>query len=171
PDARSGVFAGYRDPGAYAAAYDEVFDADGRVRPAARGLLDVFAPAAPEDLELRDESLQRAFRDQGVTFDLEGRERTWPLDLVPRIISAREWKTLERGIVQRVRALEMFLDDIYGQQQILRDGVIPRRLITTCGHFHREAAGIVPPNRVRIHVAGIDLVRDAKGTFRVLEDN
>ena len=90
---------------------------------------------------------------------------------MPRVISAAEWSRLERGITQRVKALEMYLDDIYGDQEILRDGVIPRRLITSCEHFHREAAGINPPNGVRIHVAGIDLVRDAQGTFRVLEDN
>ena len=90
---------------------------------------------------------------------------------MPRVISAAEWSRLEKGIIQRVKALELYLDDIYGEQEILRDGVIPRRLVTSCEHFHREAAGIVPPNGVRIHVAGIDLVRDAQGTFRVLEDN
>ena len=90
---------------------------------------------------------------------------------MPRVISAAEWTRLERGITQRVRALEHYLDDIYGEQEILRDGVIPRRLVTSCEHFHREAVGIAPPNGVRIHVAGIDLVRDAKGEFRVLEDN
>jgi uncharacterized circularly permuted ATP-grasp superfamily protein len=90
---------------------------------------------------------------------------------VPRVISAAEWSRLEKGIKQRVKALEMYLDDIYGDQEILRDGVIPRRLVTSCEHFHREAAGIVPPNGVRIHVAGIDLIRDGQGTFRVLEDN
>ena len=93
------------------------------------------------------------------------------MDLVPRVISAAEWARLEAVITQRVIALERFLDDIYGDQEILRDGVIPRRLVTSCEHFHREAAGISPPNSVRIHVAGIDLVRDAQGTFRVLEDN
>jgi uncharacterized circularly permuted ATP-grasp superfamily protein len=102
---------------------------------------------------------------------LSGQERPFPLDLVPRVISAAEWSRLEKGIRQRVKALEMYLDDIYGEQEILRDGVIPRRLVTSCEQFHREAAGIVPPNGVRIHVAGIDLVRDAQGNFRVLEDN
>src|SRR5205814_1561499 len=92
-------------------------------------------------------------------------------DLVPRVSTASEWAKLERGIVQRVRALEAFLADVYGDGQIVRDGVLPRRLITSCEHFHREAAGIVPPNGVRIHVAGIDIVRDAQGNFRVLEDN
>ncbi len=122
-------------------------------------------------MEARAEALGRAFIDQGITFSLSGQERPFPLDLVPRVISAAEWTRLERGITQRVRALEHYLDDIYGEQEILRDGVIPRRLVTSCEHFHREAVGIAPPNGVRIHVAGIDLVRDAKGEFRVLEDN
>jgi uncharacterized circularly permuted ATP-grasp superfamily protein len=90
---------------------------------------------------------------------------------VPRVISAAEWSKLQRGIVQRVQALEMFLADIYGDAEIVRDGVLPRGLITSCEHFHRTAAGLVPPNGVRIHVAGIDLVRDEQGVFRVLEDN
>ncbi|EUA87520.1 A circularly permuted ATPgrasp family protein [Mycobacterium ulcerans str. Harvey] len=115
--------------------------------------------------------MDRAFLDQGITFSLSGQERPFPLDLVPRVISAAEWSRLERGIIQRVKALEMYLDDIYGDQEILRDGVIPRRLITSCEHFHREAMGIITPNGVRIHVAGIDLIRNECGDFRVLEDN
>jgi len=87
------------------------------------------------------------------------------------VISAAEWTRLERGITQRVKALECYLDDVYGDQEILNDGVIPRRVVTSCEHFYRQAAGIVPPNGVRIHVAGIDLIRDEKGSFRVLEDN
>ncbi len=106
-----------------------------------------------------------------MTFSLSGQERPFPLDLVPRVIAAAEWAKLERGVTQRVRALEMFLHDVYGEQHILRDRVVPKRLVTSCEHFHRQAAGIVPPNGVRIHVAGIDLVRDETGTFRVLEDN
>jgi uncharacterized circularly permuted ATP-grasp superfamily protein len=109
--------------------------------------------------------------DQGITFSLSGQERPFPLDLVPRIITAAEWTKLERGVAQRVRALEAFLADVYGDAQIFADGVLPRRLITSCQHFHREAAGVNPPNGVRIHVAGVDLVRDEQGSFRVLEDN
>src|SRR6476661_958957 len=107
----------------------------------------------------------------GFTFSLSGQERPIPLDIVPRVIAAAEWSKLQRGIVQRVRALEAFLADIYGDAEIVRDGVLPRRLITSCEHFHRAAAGLNPPNGVRIHVAGIDVVRDEEGTFRVLEDN
>ena len=166
-----GIFGGYNKLGTYAQAFDEMFDAHGSVRGPYKSIHSELAPSDVADLEARADALGRAFIDQGITFSLSGQERPFPLDLVPRVISAAEWTRLERGIRQRVQALEMYLDDIYGEQEILRDGVIPRRLITSCEHFHREAVGIVPPNGVRIHVAGIDLVRDAQGNFRVLEDN
>ncbi|MBM7460308.1 putative circularly permuted ATP-grasp superfamily protein [Rhodococcus coprophilus] len=164
------VFDGYgRNPDRLA--YDEMFDAEGKVRPPYRRLHQILESKGPEDLAARTDALGRAFTDQGVTFSLSGQERPFPLDMVPRLIAAAEWNRLEKGIRQRVRALELFLADVYGEQSILRDRVIPKRLVTSCEHFHRQAAGIVPPNGVRIHVAGIDLIRDEKGTFRVLEDN
>ncbi len=165
------IFGGYGTSDSYSLAFDEMFDAQGNVRVPYKGIYAELAPSDASELEARAEALGRAFIDQGITFSLSGQERPFPLDLVPRVISAAEWSRLERGIIQRVKALEMYLDDIYGDQEILNDGVIPRRLITSCEHFHREAVGIVPPNGVRIHVAGIDLIRDEKGTFRVLEDN
>ena len=166
------IFGGYSDLGPYSAAFDEMFDRQGRVRAPYKGIYAELAPTGNEELGARAEALGRAFVDQGITFALSGQEeRPFPLDLVPRVISAAEWSKLEAGITQRVVALERFLDDIYGDQEILRDGVLPRRLVTSCEHFHREAAGISPPNGVRIHVAGIDIVRDAQGVFRVLEDN
>jgi uncharacterized circularly permuted ATP-grasp superfamily protein len=165
------IFDGYNRPGPYAAAFDEMFDAQGNVRGPYKGIYAELAPSDASELEARSEALGRAFIDQGITFSLSGQERPFPLDLVPRVISAAEWSRLERGITQRVKALERYLDDVYGEQEILRDGVIPRRLVTSCEHFHRQAAGIIPPNGVRIHVAGIDLVRDDRGNFRVLEDN
>ncbi|MGY1961764.1 circularly permuted type 2 ATP-grasp protein [Nocardia gipuzkoensis] len=167
---RAGVFEDYR-PGRYDRAYDEMFDATGRVRTPYRGIFSALAPIDVAELAGRAEALGRAFIDQGITFSLSGQERPFPLDLVPRVIAAPEWSKLERGIAQRVTALELFLADVYGEQTILRDQVIPKRLVTSCQHFHREAAGIVPPNGVRIHVAGIDLIRDERGEFRVLEDN
>jgi len=166
-----GIFDGYNSLGSYSQAFDEMFDGQGNVRGPYKGIFTELAPSDASELEARADALGRAFVDQGITFSLSGQERPFPLDLVPRVISAAEWTRLERGITQRVKALEHYLDDIYGEQEILRDGVIPRRLVTSCEHFHREAVGIVPPNGVRIHVAGIDLVRDAQGNFRVLEDN
>jgi uncharacterized circularly permuted ATP-grasp superfamily protein len=176
PDARSErIFGGYTTSdshaGVYSKAFDEMFDAQGTVRGPYKGIYAELAPSDASELKARAEALGRAFIDQGITFSLSGQERPFPLDLVPRVISAAEWSRLERGITQRVKALEMYLDDIYGDQEILNDDIIPRRLITSCEHFHREAFGIVPPNGVRIHVAGIDLIRDERGNFRVLEDN
>lgn len=152
-------------------AYDEMFTTDGVVRPPYRALYESVLALTPADLSSRAEAIERAMMDQGITFSLSGQERPFPLDLVPRVITAAEWSKLERGVAQRVRALEAFLADVYGDAQVFRDGVLPRRLITSCEHFYREAAGINPPNGVRIHVAGVDLVRDEQGTFRVLEDN
>ncbi|ORM29119.1 circularly permuted type 2 ATP-grasp protein [Williamsia sp. 1135] len=169
PAAASGIFNGYAT-GPYGAAYDEMFDhAD--VRGPYKGIHKALGSYDGADLETRVDALGRAFIDQGITFSHSGQERPFPLDVVPRVISAGEWAKLERGITQRVKALEMFLDDVYGEQEILRDGVVPKRLITSCEHFHRQAMGIKPPNGVRIHVAGIDLIRDEHGDFRVLEDN
>jgi uncharacterized circularly permuted ATP-grasp superfamily protein len=165
------IFDGYNTAGIYADAFDEMFDGQGNIRGPYKGIYAELAPSDASDLEARAEALGRAFSDQGITFSLSGQERPFPLDLVPRVISAAEWTRLERGITQRVKALECYLDDVYGDQEILNDGVIPRRLVTSCEHFYRQAAGIVPPNGVRIHVAGIDLIRDEKGSFRVLEDN
>ncbi|MEV6062497.1 circularly permuted type 2 ATP-grasp protein [Nocardia asteroides] len=166
----AGLFDGY-GPGRFADAFDEMFDSQGRVRAPYKGIHAAMASNDVDDLAKRSEALDRAFIDQGITFSLSGQERPFPLDLVPRVIAAAEWTKLERGIKQRVTALELFLADVYGEQNILRDQVIPKRLVTSCEHFHREAAGLVPPNGVRIHVSGIDLVRDERGDFRVLEDN
>lgn len=165
------IFGGYNTSDIYSMAFDEMFDVQVNVRGPYKGIYAELAPSDASELKARAEALARAFIDQGITFSLSGQERPFPLDLVPRVISASEWSRLERGITQRVKALEMYLDDIYGDQEILRDGVIPRRLITSCEHFHRQAVGIIPPNGVRIHVAGIDLIRDDSGNFRVLEDN
>lgn len=165
-------FHGYLSPARpHRGAYDEMFDSDGTVRGPYRALYESLAVLDASDLSARSDALDRALVDQGITFSLSGQERPFPLDLVPRVVAAQEWTRLERGVAQRVRALEAFLADVHGDAEILADGVLPRRLITSCAHFQREAFGVNPPNGVRIHVAGIDLVRDEQGTFRVLEDN
>ncbi|MDQ3107396.1 MAG: circularly permuted type 2 ATP-grasp protein [Actinomycetota bacterium] len=148
-----------------------MFEVPGVPRLPYRALHEALQPLSSVDLDGRAAARDRAFRDQGITFSLSGEERPFPLDLVPRIISAAEWATIESGVVQRVKALEAFLADIYGAGRILDDGVVPRRLVTSSSHYHREAHGICPPNNVRVHVAGVDLVRDEQGRFCVLEDN
>ena len=156
---------------AVAAPYDEMHDADGQPR-AGLGTVDTVLGTLGRDglserAKLRDAYLDR----QGITFSVSGRERPLPLDLVPRVVGAAEWDRVDAGIRQRIKALELVLADVYGEGAILEDGVVPRRLITTSHHYHRAAYGLVPPNGVRIHVAGIDLIRDEQGAFRVLEDN
>lgn len=157
-----------------AQAWDEMFASDATtagVRESYRLIHRALAQMEQTELRGRTEALASSYLAQGVTFDFAGEERPFPLDAIPRVIEAAEWRVLEHGISQRVTALERFLADVYGPQRIISDGVVPASLVTTSTHFHREAAGIAGPNGVRIHVSGIDLVRDEAGTMRVLEDN
>ncbi|GAA1217409.1 circularly permuted type 2 ATP-grasp protein [Rhodoglobus aureus] len=153
------------------AAWDEMFSADSEIRRPYREIHDALAQMTQEELRGRTEALADSYLAQGVTFDFAGEERPFPLDPVPRVIDLSEWKQVEEGVSQRVRALEAFLADIYGPQNAIKDGVIPARMITSSSHFHRQAAGIDPANGVRIQVSGIDLIRDEVGAWRVLEDN
>jgi uncharacterized circularly permuted ATP-grasp superfamily protein len=159
-----------------AAPWDEMFPEPGSLDPvearaAYKDIYSALARMTQEELRGRTDALASSYLAQGVTFDFAGEERPFPLDAVPRVIAQSEWADVESGITQRVRALEAFLSDIYGGQAAVRDGVIPAGLISSSNHFHREAAGIVSPNNVRIQVSGIDLIRDEKGAWRVLEDN
>jgi uncharacterized circularly permuted ATP-grasp superfamily protein len=151
--------------------WDEMFETPGVPREAARGLHDALQALPPDEFESRSAARDRSFRDRGITFQLSGEERPFPLDLIPRVIPDQEWTVLAAGVAQRVQALEALLADLYGRGQILEDRVVPRRLVTSSEHFHRGAFGIEPPNGVRIHVAGIDVVRGSDGKFCVLEDN
>ena len=148
-----------------------MYDGDGLPRPAYDAVHRELERLSGEELRTRCDVLARTYLDQGVTFDVGGEERPFPLDVVPRVISAAEWEPVERGVAQRVRALETFLADVYGARDAVKDGIIPLRLLLSSAHFHRAAAGIHPANGVRVHVAGIDLIRDTDGSFRVLEDN
>jgi uncharacterized circularly permuted ATP-grasp superfamily protein len=154
-----------------AAAWDEMFERPGLPRPPYRALLAALQPLDPSELRYRADQMASAFTDRGVTFDHAGEERPFPLDLIPRIIDAVEWDHISRGVCQRVLALEAFLADVYGAGEVFADGVIPRRVVFTSQQFRREAVGLTPPNGVRVHIAGIDLIRDEQGKFRVLEDN
>lgn len=151
--------------------WDEMFGAVGSPRPPYAGLFASLQPIDGEELAARADLLSQTYRDAGVTFAHAGEEQPFPLDIVPRVIGADEWDVIERGVAQRVLALEAFLDDVYGAGQVFADRVVPRSVVTTSAHFHRQAHGLVPPNGVRVHVSGIDLVRDEAGDFRVLEDN
>jgi uncharacterized circularly permuted ATP-grasp superfamily protein len=129
-----------------------------------------------DGIQARAHLIESLFRRQGITFAVygeeEGLERTWPLDIVPRIIEVSEWSHIESGLVQRVKALNMFLDDLYqGDQEILKDGEVPRWLIESCSGYMPEAKGIPVPAGGRCVISGIDIVRDGQGVYRVLEDN
>ncbi len=151
-------------------AYDEMMGADGVRKPYAAALR-LMDRLQPDEIRGRAEYLKSTYIDQGVTFDIGGEERPFPIDILPRVIEADDWTVVETGVAQRVRALEAFLADVYGQGRIFHDDVIPRGVVASSPHFHREMAGVVPANGVRVHVAGIDLIRDGNGVFRVLEDN
>lgn len=165
------LFTGYREQVAAAPWFDEMFERDGRARPEAAQVNRVLESLTLQDVTARADSMARTFLDRGVTFDFAGEERPFPLDIVPRVIDGAVWDPLEAGVVQRVKALEAFLDDVYGDMKAVEDGIVPRRLITSSAHFHRAVSGFRPVGGVRVHIAGIDLIRDAQGTFRVLEDN
>ena len=167
------LFDGYGEGahGLTKAAFDEMVGHDGSTRSPYAGVASSLSQMGPEDVSARATRLARAFMDQGVTFDLDGEERPFPLDVVPRIFTADEWKDVSVGVAQRVRALEAFLSDVYGAARIVSDGLIPHEVITSSPGFVRAAFGLAPPNGVRIHVAGIDVIRDEEGEFRVLEDN
>jgi uncharacterized circularly permuted ATP-grasp superfamily protein len=151
--------------------YDEMFDEQHRLRPPYARLRDSLQEMTDSELQARVEALQASYLDQGVTFDIGGEERAFPLDILPRVIELDTWAGIEAGVQQRVRTLEAFLADVYDAGEVFEDGVIPRRVVATSSHYHRQSAGVRPVNGVRVHVSGIDLVRDDAGEFRVLEDN
>jgi uncharacterized circularly permuted ATP-grasp superfamily protein len=145
-------------------------------RPHYRALYERLGSFDPDDLSSRINLIESLFRRQGITFAVygsdEGTERTWPLDLVPRVIPAREWEHLEKGLAQRVRALNMFLEDLYvGDQEALEDGIVPRWLVHSSDGYLPEARGIEVPLGARCIISGIDIVRGDDGVYRVLEDN
>jgi uncharacterized circularly permuted ATP-grasp superfamily protein len=152
-------------------AFDEMIDPEGSVRPSYKAVHSALSGSTSDDLRMIVESLANNYTQAGVTFDIGGVERPFPLDLVPRVIASPEWEIIEAGVAQRVRTLEAFLSDIYSDARVLSDGVIPSKLVTTSTHFHRAVWGVRPSNGVRIHVAGIDLIRNPAGDVRVLEDN
>ena len=174
--------AAYRPPSGY---FDEVFGPGGIPRAHAVSLAAEIAKLGPELLTAAGHRRDAIFVQQGITFDTTGedgprtdgpegrlvRDRPFPLDLVPRILPAAEWDHIERGLAQRIRALNRFIDDVYHEREIVRAGIVPWRLIVSRSHFARAAHGVRPPGGVYCHVAGCDLVRDADGSWKVLEDN
>jgi len=152
------------------AAYDEMFSSSG-VRPRYAPVHRTLSNLTAAEVASRADSLARSYVAQGVTFDFAGEERPFPLDVVPRVITPEEWQTISTGVTQRVKAIEAFLADVYGKQEVIKDGVVPLRLIQSSAEYKRAAEAIHPAGGVRCHVSGVDIVRDGAGQLRVLEDN
>ena len=155
--------------------FDEVIARDRAQRSHYKIMMQRFNQFSAADIRARRELVNIFFRNQGITFTVygvdEGIERIFPFDLIPRIIPSSEWEVIERGLTQRITALNEFLSDIYHKQQILRDKVVPAELVLGSKHFRREFIGVRPPLGIYIHVTGSDLIRDADGRYLVLEDN
>ena len=170
-DERALTWNGY-DPGS---GYDEVVSGSGGPRPAARELASQLSALGPAGLRVRQEAAEQLIREMGITFTVysEGRniDRAWPFDIVPRPIPLAEWKQTERGLVQRLQALNLFLDDVYHDQKMVKDGRFPAELIASSKNFLKPCIGVDPAHGVWAHICGSDLVRDADGTLYVLEDN
>ncbi len=147
----------------------------GEIRSHYKVFFETLSQISPEDLVKKDELAKKLFMSQGITFtvysDGEGIEKIFPFDIIPRIITAAEWTQIDSGIKQRIKALNIFLRDIYHDQFIIKDGVIPAGLIHSCPNFLREMVGVDVPFDIYTHISGIDLIRDSDGSFYVLEDN
>ncbi|MGQ0792928.1 MAG: circularly permuted type 2 ATP-grasp protein [Deltaproteobacteria bacterium] len=154
--------------------YDEMFDSAGSPRDWYRLLKDYIENLEPGELMRRQHSAERMLLAMGITFNVYkegGGENIFPFDVIPRIIDSAEWDGIERGLRQRIQALNLFINDIYHDQQILSDGVVPRELIESCKSFLKPFVGLNPPKGVWCHITGTDLIRDKDGKFYVLEDN
>jgi uncharacterized circularly permuted ATP-grasp superfamily protein len=156
-------------------AYDEMFAGEGELHPHYEPLLEHFNGLSAAELRRRKQSADVSFLNQGITFTVygrdEGTERIFPYDLLPRIITSAEWATVERGLTQRITALNLFLKDIYNEGRILEDGVVPRDVVYSCKHFRRQMMGLQVPRNVYVAICGTDLIRLENGEFVVLEDN
>ena len=155
--------------------FDELVEADGQARPGADSLLNFLQDLSPQVLSEKRAALEAAIKSQGISFlvysDSMNIDRSWPLDFVPRVMQASEWHRIEKGLKQRLKALNLFLNDVYNGQAIIKDGVVPATLVTDSPHYIALASGIRPLFDTWAHVCGSDLVRDHTGQLFVLEDN
>ncbi len=155
--------------------FDELMKSTGAPRGLANPLIDQINALTPKELRRRQKAAELALYQQGITFsvygDKKGTEKIMPFDIIPRIVPGDEWQRLERGLKQRIEALNLFIGDIYGEQKILKDKIIPRDLIKTSACFLKQCMGLRPPKDIWIHITGTDLVRHNDGEFYVLEDN
>lgn len=154
--------------------FDEMYAANGSVRPSYAGVAKWLAEVNPEQLERRRLEAELFYRRGGITFavygDAQGEERIIPFDIIPRIISGAEWARLSRGLEQRVRALNLFLADLYGKQRVVKTGIVPEDMVWRNPAYRPEMVGVAVPHGVYVHIAGIDIVRVDDDDFYVLED-
>lgn len=155
--------------------WDEMYISDNNLREQYHKIINYLEKESANDLNKKEELAKSLFMSQGITFTVydsgEGIEKIFPFDIIPRVITSTEWSFIEKGIKQRLKALNLFLKDVYSTQFIIKDGVIPASLIYSCPHFLREMYQLKVPHDIYTHIAGIDLIRDFDGTFYVLEDN
>ncbi|HEY3860684.1 MAG TPA: circularly permuted type 2 ATP-grasp protein [Verrucomicrobiae bacterium] len=155
--------------------FDEMLTEHGSVRSHYERFCSLLESISPDEYAEKRHSIEMSFLRQGITFnvygDSQGAERIFPFDLMPRVIPAKEWEHLERGLIQRITALNLFLRDIYHEQKIVKDGVIPPFYILSGKHFRREFVGFNVPKDIYVHICGTDLIRGRDGTYMVLEDN
>jgi len=156
--------------------YDELIRASGKPRPAAAALCKYLRALSDKEIQEYKEAAELAIRVMGITFTVYSEEegsidRNWPFDIIPRIIPRDEWQRVERGLAQRVRALNLFIDDLYHKQRIIKDKAFPAELLADSKNFRPQCVGVSPPRGIWAHICGSDLVRDKDGTFYVLEDN
>jgi len=161
------------DPGRF---YDETLAAKNRARSYSKELIKLFRKMDEEELAARQLAAELAIKEMGISFTVYNEkdgtiDRNWPFDIVPRIIPKSEWDKIEAGLIQRVKALNMFINDLYHDQKIIKDGVLPKEVLEKSKNFRPECVGITPPRGIWAHVCGSDLVRDVDGTVYVLEDN
>lgn len=165
------MFDGYTTDGFY----DEMFAPDGSPLPAAQMLMERIERMPDGELLRRQIAAERALLQLGITFnvyaDEQGVEKIFPFDLIPRIIDANEWEWMERGLKQRIHALNLFIDDVYHEQKILKDGVVPAEVVLSSNRYLEPCIGLEPPRGIWCHITGTDLVRDSDGQYYVLEDN
>lgn len=155
--------------------FDEMFSPDGQVRPGYRAFRQRVEQLRRTEMISRQQAAERTLMSMGITFNVysegEGTERIMPIDIIPRIIESAEWDQLEQGLIQRIKALNLFIHDLYNEQRILNDGVVPRELIESSKCFLEPCLGLRPPKDIWCHITGTDLIRGDDGEFMVLEDN
>lgn len=155
--------------------FDEMFAPDGRPRPSGAKFVERLESLSGDNLQQRQQAAELSLQNLGITFNVYGHkagtEKIWPFDLLPRIVDAQEWATVESGLKQRIRALNLFINDIYNERQIFKDRAVPEELIQSSKTLRKQCVGFKPPRGVWCHITGVDLVRDRDGQIYVLEDN